>query len=290
MENFLQVFIYGVLTGGIYGLVSVGLTLIFGVLKIVNFAHGEFLMVAMYLSYWGFKIFSIDPYVGAILVFILMFYFGYFIYSIVMKPILYEPHVVQIFATLALSLLLQNGILLLFKADFRNVRTAYSLSVLNIGWFKLSTPNLVAFVIAVVAAISLYIFLKETDIGKAMRAISQNDRAARLMGINVDMIYRFTYSIGIALVGLAGITLVPIYSTYPTVGSSFINPAFVSVVLGGLGSVPGAVLGGLTIGIVESLTGFYIGAEFQQAAYFIVFLIILIMKPQGFFGKEEEMI
>jgi len=290
MNNFVQVFIFGILSGGIYGLVSVGLTLIFGVLKLVNFAHGEFLMLAMYLSYWSFKFFSIDPYAGAILTVILMFCFGYFIYNILMKPILYEPHVVQIFATLALSMILQNVALLFFKADFRNVRTAYSLSVLNIGWFKLSSPNLVAFVIAVAAAISLYIFLKTTDIGKAMRAISQNDRAARLMGINIDIIYMFTYCIGVALVGLAGVVLVPIYSIYPTVGSSFVNPAFVCVVLGGLGSVPGAVLGGLTIGIVESLTGFYIGAEFQQAAYFIVFLIILIIRPQGFFGEKEEII
>lgn len=290
MNNFVQVLIFGMLTGGIYGLISVGLTLIFGILKIVNFAHGEFLMIAMYLSYWGFKFFSIDPYTGAILVVILMFYFGYFIYNVLMKPILYEPHVVQIFVTLGLSMILQNGALLFFKADFRSVRTAYSLSVLNIGEFKLSSPNLIAFVIAVVAAMTLYTFLKTTDIGKSMRAISQNDRAARLMGINVDMTYRFTYSIGIALVGLAGVVLVPIYSIFPTVGLSFVNPAFVCVVLGGLGSVPGAVIGGFVIGIVESLTGFYIGAEFQQAAYFIVFLIILILRPQGFFGEKGEII
>jgi len=290
MDRIFQIIVYGLLTGGVYGLVAVGLTLIFGVLKIVNFAHGEFLMVAMYISFWGFRLLSIDPYLGSIVVIIVMYFFGNILYRMIMNPIIYKPHVVQIFTTVALSLLLQNAALLLFKADFRNIRTAYSLSALNISGIKVGIPNLISFTIAIVASILIFIFLKKTDLGKAMRAIAQNDRAAKLVGINVDMVYRLTYSIALALVGLGGIALVPMYSTYPTVGASFINPAFASVVLGGLGSVTGAVIGGIIIGLVESLTAFYIGPEFQQIAYFSVFLIILVIKPQGIMGKKEEII
>lgn len=286
MAGFAQVLASGLLSGGIYGLVSVGLTLIFGVLKVVNFAHGDFLMVSMYLAYWLFTFLSIDPYVGAFLAIPIMFLFGALVQRLLMKPILDAPHVVQIFATMGLSLILQNAALLVFKADFRNVRTPYAKSVFEIGSIRLSVPHVVAFIVAMGAAVLLYTFVQTTDTGKAMRAVSQSSRAAKLMGINVDKVHVVAYSLGIALVGLAGVLLTPIYPIYPTVGLNFANPAFVCVVLGGLGSIPGAVLGGLTIGIVEAFTAYYVGSQFQQAAYFLIFLVVLIIRPVGFFGQR----
>ncbi len=286
MTGFLQVLVSGLLSGGIYAVVSVGLTLIFGVLKLVNFAHGDFLMVSMYMSFWLYSALSVNPYVGALFVVPLMFAFGVLIQRILMKPILEAPHVVQIFATMGLSMILQNAALLLFKADFRNVRVPFAASVLQIGGIRLSLVHVVAFLVAMTAAVVLYAFLQSTDMGKAMRAVSMNARAAKLMGINVDRVYLVAYSLGIALVGLAGVFLTPIYPIYPTIGLNFANPAFVCVVLGGLGSVPGAVLGGLTIGLVEAMTAYYAGSQFQQAAYFLIFLVVLVIRPYGFFGRK----
>lgn len=285
MSNLPQLVVSGLLSGGVYGLVSVGLTLIYGVLNVVNFAHGEFLMLGMYFAFWLFNLAGLDPYISAPLVVLIMFAIGLAVQRFLIRPVIEAPHVTQIMVTLGLSMALQNLALVLWSGDYRMTRTAYSHAIIRAGNVAVTVPGVVAFGMALVATGILYWYLQTSYTGKAIRATAQDITAARLMGINVDMIYLWTYATGIALVGLAGLLLVPSYPVHPTVGSQFVNAAFVSVVLGGLGSIPGAVLGGLTIGLIETFAGYYIGVQLQQAAYFLIFVLILIMRPSGFFRR-----
>ncbi len=285
MSNLPQLIISGLLCGGIYGLVSVGLTLIFGVLNLVNFAHGEFLMLGMYSAFWIFNLAGLDPYLSAPLVLLLMFAVGMLIERLLIRPVIQAPHVVQIMVTLGLSGVLQNLALVLWSSNYRTARTAYSHTILRMGSISMTVPHLVAFSVALGATAILYLYIQNSYVGKAIRATAQDIVAARLMGIDVDKIYLWAYTAGIVLVGLAGLLLVPVYPVHPTVGAGFVNAAFVSVVLGGLGSIPGAMAGGLIIGLIEVLAGYYLGAQFQQAAYFVVFILILTLRPSGLFRR-----
>jgi branched-chain amino acid transport system permease protein len=285
MSQLLQLVVSGLLAGGVYGLISVGLTLIFGVLNLVNFAHGEFLMLSMYATYWVLQLLGLDPYIAAPLVMVLMFLVGILVQRFAIQPVVEAPHVVQIVVTLGLATMMQNLALILWTGDYRTVRTVYSNAVFHLGNVSVSMPRLVAFVVAVAGAGLLYWYVHSTYFGKAIRATAQDVKAARLVGINVSRVYALTFGIGIALVGLAGVILLPLYPVYPTVGWNFVNIAFVSVVLGGLGSLPGAMAGGITIGLVEALAGYYLGAQFQQAAYFVMFIIILLVRPSGYFKR-----
>ena len=286
MSQIVQVFISGILAGGIYALASVGLALIFGVVGLVNFAHGEFLMLAMYFSYWIYRYTGLDPYQSMALNLALMALVGYVIYKVIMARVIDSEHSIQMLITLALSMLLQNFALMLWKADYRSIRLDITTSTVNIGSIILTTPRIIAFVIAISASICLYLYLQKTFTGAAMRAISQNGKAAQLMGINIKRTYLKAFVIGTTLVGLAGLLISPIYSAFPLVGANFSLLAFIVVVLGGLSSVPGAIYGGLIIGVVESFAGYYIGPAYQQAAYFMLFILVLIFMPNGLFGKR----
>lgn len=286
MEQILQVLISGILSGGIYALASVGLALIFGVVGLVNFAHGEYLMLAMYISYWFFALLALDPYQSLVINLILMAVIGYITFKVIMERVLDSDHSIQMLLTLALSMVLQNLALMFWKADFRSVRIEMTNHTFNIGFITLNTPRVLAFIIAIGASILLYLFLQKTFIGAAMRAISQNGKAAQLMGINIKRTYSLAFVIGTTLVGLAGLLLSPIYPAYPTVGASFSTLAFIVVVLGGLSSVPGAIFGGLLIGVIESFAGYFAGPAYQQAAYFLLFILVLIFKPSGLFGRS----
>ncbi len=286
MEAIIQVFISGILSGGIYALASVGLTLIFGVVGLVNFAHGEYLMIAMYFAYWMFSLFGLSPYISLPLNLLVMAFLGWLTYKTLMERMLDSSHSIQMLLTLGLSMVLQNLALMLFKADYRNVRIAITNSTLDIGFLHLSSARVVAFLVAIAASIALYWFLQNTYLGASMRAVSQNSKAAMLMGINISRTYCLAFMIGTVLVGLAGLLLSPIYPVYPTVGVSFCTLCFIVVVIGGLSSIPGAIFGGLFIGVVESAAGYFIGPAFQQAAYFILFLFVLIFRPNGLFGKN----
>lgn len=286
MEYIFQVIVSGLLSGGIYSLISVGLALIFGVVGVTNFAHGEYLMVAMYISYFIFTRYGIDPYQSMIFTLIFMSIIGYIIFRLIMKHVLFSAHEMQILITLGISLMLQNTALMLWKADFRSVRLPITTHTLNIGQVILSTPRIIAFTIAISASLLLYIFLQKTYTGTAMRAIAQNKKAAQLMGIKLISTYTMSFVIGIALVGLAGVLILPIYPVYPTIGNSFCTLAFIVVVLGGLSSVPGAILGGLLVGVIENIVAFYLGPAYQQASYFLLFIIVLVVKPSGILGKS----
>lgn len=279
-----QILISGLLLGGIYVLLSIGLTLIFGVLKIVNFAHGDFLMIAMYGSYLLFKQWHIDPYLGIIIVAPGLFLIGIAVYVLVIKKIMAGPEVAQIFATVGLSIALQNTALLVFHADYLSVRTTYADVVLTIGQIRISLALLIGFLVALIITFGLFSFLKYTYIGKAIRASTQDELSSVLVGINREKIYMVTFGIGLATLGIAGAILMPLYPVFPTIGLHFVLIAFVVVVLGGMGNMIGAMFGGMIIGLIESLSGFFIAPSMQQLIYFVVFILILVLRPQGLVG------
>jgi branched-chain amino acid transport system permease protein len=280
-----QVILDGIMMGGIYALVSLGLTIIFGVMRIINFAHGEFLMLSMYASYWLFQIFGVDPYISILIVVPLMFLVGLFSFRLIIQPILSAPEMAHVFATLGFSIVLQGLALYAWHADFRAVRTAYSSALIKLGPVFMNFPRLVAFAVAIATIIALHLFFKKTYIGKAIRAATQNATSAQLMGINLKRIYMISFGIGIAVVGLSGAVLIPVYEVFPTIGSLFVMVTFVVVILGGLGSIPGALVGGLVIGVIESASGFFLAPALKEGVYFVIFVFLLLLKPTGIFGK-----
>jgi branched-chain amino acid transport system permease protein len=285
-ETIVQLTINGLMLGGIYAIISIGLTLIFGVLEVINFAQGEFLMLAMYGTYFLFHSCGIDPYLSLLIITPLFFFLGVGAQRVIIQPLLNAPHLNQIFATIGLSLVLQNLALFFFKADYRTIKTSYSGLNLMAGGLIFNVARLVAFLLAFAIMFGLFIFLKRTLTGKAIRGLVQERRAAMLMGINVYRHYQIAFGMGIACVGAAGAIIIPIYYVFPTVGALFVLIAFVVVILGGYNSLVGAVIGGLIIGTVESFSGFFISMHLKEAIYFIIFICILLVRPTGLFGRR----
>ncbi len=286
-----QVLISGILTGGIYALISMGLTLIFGVTRIVNFAHGEYVMLSMYGAFVLSQQYSLDPYVSVIPIAALAFLAGAATQRVIIQPLLNASHASQIFVTMGLSVTLMNVALMVWGADFQSVRTPYEAVVLPLGPWSVGVPRLVTFLVAVVMMAGLLLFLRKTYLGKAITAVSQDRMAALLMGIDVNRVYVAAFGIGIACVGVAGAVLMPIYSVFPTVGQYFGLTAYVVVVLGGMGSMVGALVGGLVIGVVEGLSGYFISPGLKEAVYLLIFIVMLVIRPSGLFGivGAEEM-
>jgi branched-chain amino acid transport system permease protein len=287
MELFVQVAVSGLLLGGVYALLSVGLTLIFGVVRIINFAHGELLMVAMYLTFWLFQAHHIDPYLSILIVAPALFVMGMGIQRFIIQPIFDSPALMKIFATVGLFIALQNLALMLFKADFRTIQTAHSMATLDVAGISISVSRLVAFGFALLLLGGLTLLLKLTLIGKAMRAVAENRVVAQLMGIRVQRLYIVVFGLGSAMTGVAGALLLPFTYVFPTVGGIYTLLAFVVVVLGGMGNMAGAFFGGLFIGLIESFSGVYISPALKEAVYFIIFILILLVRPQGLFGKGK---
>jgi branched-chain amino acid transport system permease protein len=285
MSTILQLVVSGVLIGSVYALMSIGLTLIFGVLRIVNFAHGEFLMIAMYgawaISHW----LGLNPYAAAVAVVPAMFLFGALAYRLVVSPGLDKPHLVVVFATMALSILLQNAALMLMTADLRDVPPIFARS-LTIGPVYIKGELLLGFAITLACTVALQWMIKRTYLGKAIRATVQDGEAAMLMGIAVPKIFLITFAVGSALVGLAACVMLPLFSVFPTVGLNFVLIAFVIVVLGGMGSIEGALLGGICVGVVQSLSGYYVAPAFGQLFFFLLFLLVMIFRPNGLLGQK----
>ncbi|MDR0570755.1 MAG: branched-chain amino acid ABC transporter permease [Clostridiales Family XIII bacterium] len=286
MESVTQVFVSGLLSGGVYSLASVGLALIFGVAGLVNFAHGEYLMLSMYVAWAFYEFMGINPYMSMPLNLLLMAGAGFLTFKLIMERILESDHSIQMLITLALSMTLQNLALMVAKADYRTVRLEMTNHVINAGFLVVSTPRAIAFLVAALASAALWLFLSKTYAGAAMRAVAQNGKAAELMGISLKRVYCQAFVIGITLVGLAGLLLSPVYPVYPLVGAGFSTLAFIVVVLGGLSSVPGAAVGGLVIGVVESFAGYFAGPAYQQAAYFLLFIVALACRPEGIMGAR----
>jgi branched-chain amino acid transport system permease protein len=280
-----QLVISGLLIGSVYALMSIGLTLIFGVLRVVNFAHGEFLMIAMYGA-WAFsRLLGLNPYFAAIAVVPAMFLFGALVYRLVIGSALAKPHLVVVFATMGLSIFLQNIALMAMTADLRDVPPIFPRSI-SIGGIYIKGELLLGFVVTLLCTVILQWVIKRTFLGKAIRATVQDGEAAKLMGIAVPRIFLITFAAGSALVGLAACVMLPLFSVFPTVGLNFVLIAFVIVVLGGMGSIEGALLGGFCVGVVQSVSSYYVAPAFGQLFFFLLFLLVMIFRPNGLFGQK----
>ena len=284
----LQAVINGLLTGALYALVGMGLALIFGVMRIVNFAHGSFMMLGMYATYVLFTRTNISPYLLFIVAGVMLFAIGYAIYVGLLRPIHGKSDFMQILLTLGIGLIATDGVLLGFGADYHQINIPLLGKNFHLGsHISVNAPWVVSFVIAALLAFALYLFVMRTMIGRAARAIAQNRYAAPLMGINVFRVQAISFAIGVAAAGIAGGLLLPVFYTYPQVGDQFTLKAFVMVVLGGMESIVGAALAGLVLGVVESLTSLYWGNEWALAVDFVIFLLVLSLKPSGIFGRQK---
>ncbi|MFA5663700.1 branched-chain amino acid ABC transporter permease [Castellaniella sp.] len=288
MDIFLQLLINGILLGGVYAIISLGLTLIFGVVRVVNFAHGEFLMVGMYLIYLMAHYLGLHPYVALVPAAIILFALGAFMQKVVIEPLLDASEEIQIFATVGVSIMLMNLALVIFGADVFRAHVTLGTTSLTVGPLSLLTGQIFTFVVAVALAIFLHLFMHRTYLGRALRAVAQHRYAAQLMGINVRAVYIFAFGLGTAFVGIAAGLLAPQYPVFPTVGSYFVLTAFVIVVLGGMGNLYGAMAGSLIIGVVDTMAGYYISPDLKEVVYFGVFLLILILRPSGLFGLGTD--
>jgi branched-chain amino acid transport system permease protein len=264
----------------------VGLTLVFGVMRVVNFAHGEFLMLGMYAAFWAFALLALDPYVTLLAALPLLVTAGWVSYRLVMRGVIAASHNVQIFTTVGLSIALQNVALVLWTGDFRFVRAAHYSTIVRLGEAAFNLGQLVAFAVAVALTAALFAFLRWSYTGRVMRATAQDREAAAVMGIDTDRVYALTWTIGIACVGVAGVLLAPLYPVYPTAGLQFVLIAYVVVVLGGLGDMAGAVVGSLVVAAVEVVGSYVAGTAWKEVLYFLLFIGILLVRPAGLFGQR----
>ena len=288
MQALAQAMIAGLLMGGIYALVSVGIALIVGVVELVNFAQADYLMVSMYISFLAWTVFGLDPYLAFPINLAIMTVLGLITFYGVMRRVLGANPEIRMLATLAIGMIFQNLALILFQADFRNVTTPYSSSTFELAGIIFNVPRTIAFFVALIVAFGLYLFLHKTFTGTSMRAISQNNKAAKLMGIKLTRTYALAFTMGISVCAFAGALIIPFNPAFPTVGGIFLLPAFVVVTIGGLSNVGGAIVAGLLVGVVESSTAFLLGTQFQQVAYFVLFLIVVLLKPDGILSRKRE--
>ena len=276
----------GLTTGAVYALIALGLTLIYGVLHIINFAHGAALMVALYGVYFLHQRLGIDPYLALPIMVPAMFAFGYGLQRFVIGAASHGKDENILLVTLGLAIVLENLALFWFRSDTRTIDTPYTLSTVNILGALISTPKVVAFAGALVAAAVLLLVVGRTDLGRAIRAIAKERQGARLVGIDVDHVFAMSFGIGLACLGAAACFLLPAYYVNPNVGNGFVLIAFTIVVLGGMGSFAGALLGGFLIGVVESVGGLWLGESLGQIGIFLIFIAVLLFRPQGLFGAR----
>ena len=286
----LSALLNGLTTGAVYALIALGLTLIYGVLHIINFAHGASLMMALYGVYALKERWGIDPYVALPIMVPAMFVLGYAMQRIVINRASHGKDENILLVTLGLSIVMENFALLFFKSDTRTIETAYTLTTVAIGpesaQVMVSLPKLVAFAGALVVSALLIVILQRTDLGRAIRAVAKEKQGARLMGIDVEHVYAMCFGLGLACLGAAACFLLPAYYVNPQVGNGFVLVAFTVVVLGGMGSFAGALLGGLLIGVVESFGGLFLGESLCQVGIFVIFIGVLLLRPEGFFGAK----
>ncbi len=284
----LQAVVNGVLTGALYALVGMGMALIFGVMRIVNFAHGAFMMLGMYAAYVLFVQAHLIPYLSFPLVALLMYALGYLIYMGLLRPIHGQSDFMQILLTLGIGLALTDGIQLVFGADYHQINFPLLEKNIHLGSrITVNAPWVVSFGIALVLGTGLYFFVMHTMMGRAARAIAQNRNAAPLMGIRLHRVQAFWFGLGVSAAAVAGSLLLPVFYLYPGVGDQFTLKAFVMVVLGGMESIVGAAMAGLLLGVVESLTSLYWGNEWALAVDFVLFLLVLSLRPSGIFGRQR---
>lgn len=284
MDVFIQTFVAGILIGGIYAVIGIGMTLIMGVMKIINLAHGQLMMVAMYITYVLFEQFHLDPYFALLVAMPSLFVLGALLQKYLLNPLLKVDSILpenQVLMTVGIAMVLTEIIRFIFHSDYKSVKTGYSSANFYVGGISFNIALIIAFGIAVLLTVGLFFFLLKTDTGKSVRATAQNKDAALLMGINAEWITILTYGLGSALAAAAGTLLLPIYYLFPDIGGPFTLKAFVITMLGGMGSTIGAILGGIVLGVAESLGATYISMALKDAVAMVIFLLVLIFLPGG---------
>ncbi len=276
----------GLTTGALYALVALGLTLIYGVLHIINFAHGALLMVGLYAVYYLNVQFGIDPYVALLIVPPGMFVLGYALQRGIISRASHGRDENILLVTLGLAIIIENLSLFVFKSDTRVVDTPYSFEVVELFGAFLPLPKVVAFVGAFLTAGILWLVMARTDLGRAIRALAKERKGAELVGIDANHVFAMSFGLGIACLGVAACLLLPSYYVNPQVGAGFVLIAFTIVVLGGMGSFVGALIGGLIIGVVEALGGLFLGESLGQIGIFAIFIGVLIFRPTGLLGHK----
>lgn len=283
-----QAALTGLMQGGVYALISIGLTIIFGVLGIINFAQADFMMLGMYVAFTLFVSFAISPILLFFLLLPAFIVFGAVIQRVLIEPIIDEQEDAQLILTFGILLILQNAILTIYGSSPQTISVPYSTSSFALLGITVNQAKAIAFVFALVTALAVYLFLRRTEFGRAIRATADNSVAAGYAGINVQWVYMVAFGLGVALTASAGALLVMYYPASPTVGFEFIVLMFVVVVAGGLGSVKGALLAGLAIGVIENLSVVWLPLELQPAVIFVLFLLVVLFRPQGLFGTAER--
>ncbi len=281
-----QTLVSGLLIGFLYALIAVGLTMIFGMMDIVNFAHGDYLMLAMYGAFWFFVLFGLDPLVSLPIVVVLLFGIGLVTYYVLIKPIINAPMLSQIFVTFGVLIFLRGLAQFLWKVDYRMIPQTISSGNIDLFGVYVGIPQLVAALGAVICNGLILWFLKRTRTGISLEAVAEDKEAARLMGINSDRMFALAWGIGIASVGVAGVLLSNFYYVFPEVGANFGLIAFVVVALGGFGSVPGAFIAGIVVGLVEVISGYLIAPSLKFMFVLILYLLVVFIRPQGLLGKK----
>jgi branched-chain amino acid transport system permease protein len=276
----------GLMTGSVYSLIALGLTLVYGVLHIINFAHGATLTAAMFAVYVAHAVFRLDPYIAVFILTPLFFLAGYAVQRLVIQPASHGDDSNVLLVTLGLSIIIENSLLAWFRSDTRSIDVPYAFAVIEIGPLFLALPKVIAFFASFAVAGLLWLLLARTDIGKAIRAVAKEKTGAALCGIKVEHVYAVTFGIGAACLAIAASLLMPTFLVNPRIGNAFVLVAFTIVVLGGMGSIAGALAGGLIIGVVESLSGLYFGDSLGQIGIFLIFILVLLFRPTGLFGAK----
>ena len=285
MAIFLQTLVAGLLKGGLYALIGIGMTLIMGVMGIINLAHGQMMMVAMYIAYVLFSAFHVDPYLSIVIAAPALFLLGVVIQKYLLNPLIKVETILpenQVLMTVGIGMVLTEVMRFLFKSDYKYVTTSYSSSTFFLGGISFNVPLTIAFFIALVFTAAMFGFLIKTDLGRSIRATAQDKDAATLMGIPTGRITVVTMGLGAALVAAAGSLLAPVYYIFPDIGGPFTAKAFVITILGGLGSTVGAIFGGITLGMAESLGATYLGMEYEDVVGLAIFVAVLLFLPGGF--------
>ena len=280
----LQQIVNSLLIGSVYALVAIGLTLIWGVMNVLNFAHGDFLMIGMFIAFWCYTLFKMDPLLSIPICAALLFLLGVGVYRFIISKVMKGPGLAQLVVTFGVSIFLANLAVMLWTPDFRLIEKPLLAGTWSLGDIQLSIPKFAASVGSVVVSAAVFLFLKKTRTGKAILAVEMNRDAALLMGINTEKINSLSFGIGSALVGVAGAFLSMYYYIYPQVGGLFGLISFCIVALGGFGSIEGAFIAGILIGFVQTLGGYFFDPAYKYAIVFLVYLITVWIRPQGLLG------
>lgn len=285
-EIILAAVLNGLMTGSVYALIALGLTLVYGVLHIINFAHGATLTAAMFAVFVAHSVFRIDPYLAIFILAPLFFGLGYLTQRFIIGPASHGSDSNVLLVTLGISIFIENALLATFRSDTRSIDVPYAFTSLDLGFTFLALPRVAAFGVALAVALAMWLILTSTDTGKAIRAVAREQMGAALTGIDVAHVYAVTFGLGAACVAVAACLLMPTFYVTPRAGNAFVLVAFTIVVLGGMGSIPGALVGALFIGVVESLCGLFLGESLGQIGIFLIFILVLLFRPVGLFGAR----